>query len=219
MSIFIYFRDIAINNSLQYILCEGSLLWCIRHQGFIPWDDDMDLYMEESELMKLVNLISRRYYIVLALENVFTFRKLYFFYDSLTKTKIDIFCDSPRYIFDTIVEKKFEWIDVPVPGNYIDLLDVIYKGTWQDIAYIMNHSWSSRKLELGIRKNIQYPAIPVKLLDDEKFIRDKYEFNLIHHKRNRGVQFILLCVKFGGLSYDIISRRMKTRRSKKIDLW
>lgn len=41
-------------NNLKYALSSGTCLGAVRHGGFIPWDDDIDVYMSWSDAEKLV---------------------------------------------------------------------------------------------------------------------------------------------------------------------
>lgn len=53
LEIFKYFQMICKENKLTYWAGTGTCLGAVRHNGFIPWDDDMDIYMPRHDYEKL----------------------------------------------------------------------------------------------------------------------------------------------------------------------
>ena len=50
------FKDFCDTNGLRYCLAYGTLIGAIRHNGFIPWDDDIDVFMPRPDYEKLLQL-------------------------------------------------------------------------------------------------------------------------------------------------------------------
>ncbi|SDB46885.1 lipopolysaccharide cholinephosphotransferase [Pseudobutyrivibrio sp. YE44] len=50
------FDKLCKEEGLTYFLAGGTLLGAIRHKGFIPWDDDVDLSMPRPDYEKLMSL-------------------------------------------------------------------------------------------------------------------------------------------------------------------
>lgn len=67
LEILIYIDEVCKKNNIKYFLAGGTLLGAIRHKGFIPWDDDIDICMMRDDYNRLINILtdekSEKYFI------------------------------------------------------------------------------------------------------------------------------------------------------------
>ncbi len=87
LEMLLFFKDFCDKHSLKFFFCGGCLIGAIREGGFIPWDDDVDVFMPRKDYEKLIEIFnkecgSNRYFLQVSTKN------------KLTKNLFATICDS-----------------------------------------------------------------------------------------------------------------------------
>lgn len=61
LKLLIDFDQLCKEQNIQYFLAGGSLLGAVRHQGFIPWDDDIDVMMLRDDYDRFCTIPSNKF--------------------------------------------------------------------------------------------------------------------------------------------------------------
>lgn len=153
-----YFNNFCNKYGIKFSLIFGTLLGYVRHNGFIPWDDDMDVTVENKKFNKYYLLLNNDQFKIIKYKG---FYKLF-----LRKNKsigeyawswpfLDIFpyfqennqilIPSPslqknsayEYKFNDFYPlkiRKYENIYLPVPNNSQQILNVNYGKNWKNVC-------------------------------------------------------------------------------------
>ena len=103
------FHRICKKHHLKYILAGGSCLGAVRHQGFIPWDDDIDVAMPREDYQKFLEIQ----------EHELDSTKYYF--QSLETTDCYPFIYGKIRRKDSIYAESISNIDKNMQGIWIDI--------------------------------------------------------------------------------------------------
>ena len=77
---------ICRENGLKYYLYAGTLLGALNHKGFIPWDDDVDIVMFESDFLKFCHVIEQKY---TSVYRMMTFDNTLNWYSKMSKLQVE----------------------------------------------------------------------------------------------------------------------------------
>lgn len=115
------FVDICESEGLMYFGLAGTALGAVRHKGFIPWDDDIDLGLPRKDFDRLVEIVQSkyadRYEIMNAANNINyplpTTRMMLKGTQFCEETLADIPCDLgiflDLYAFDSVADDEKEY--------------------------------------------------------------------------------------------------------------
>lgn len=115
------FIEICEENNLEYYAYAGTALGAIRHSGFIPWDDDIDVIMFREDYEKFLDIMESKKsdkYTIFNVENTDDFH-LFISKMSLNGTEVsEMWTENVSYtlginidifVFDYIPPNKLKW--------------------------------------------------------------------------------------------------------------
>lgn len=109
LDILVEFDRICKKHSIPYFLYGGTLLGAIRHQGFIPWDDDLDVAMYRKDYDKLMKILPLELSESFALQTNDTDKNYFYFFAKIRdkKSYLEEFCG-----YDRFFKEKGVFIDI-----------------------------------------------------------------------------------------------------------
>lgn len=185
-----YFDDLCRKHNLRYFVEYGTLLGAVRHQGFIPWDDDIDVVMfrDDYEKFKIVaqDAVCSPYFF----QNIYTDSMVLAFSkirDSRT-TAIE-FPDAPPSFHQGIFIDIFPLDYVPDGINMKPIIGEMQSEMWMSVVNpqaFMERIEQGRKPALDVSLFIELLKLPVC-----ERMRMFEEFNISQFGKSGMVQYII----------------------------
>ena len=155
---------ICKKHQIQYWLSSGTLIGAVRHKGFIPWDDDIDIEMLWPDYKRLMKVLPEELPETMALQTAETDKNYFFFYAKV-RDRRSYLEESNRY--DRVWKERGAYIDIFPLYRQSLWLHILSEKTQGHVYKIMNREFERQmpkdmwKVRLITRFNekIIYPVL------------------------------------------------------------
>ena len=150
MEVMDYIVKVCKKYNITYYLYFGTLIGAIRHKGFIPWDDDIDIVMKPDDYMKFLDMIEKenndKYY----LQNFYNTKRYCFIFSKIRK------------LHTTMVEEDWNYLPFK-KGINVDIFPM-YKYPKSRLGKI-RFMYRYKLVSLLLNRDVKLPGVKGKVIN------------------------------------------------------
>lgn len=184
-------KSVCEKEKITYYLAYGTLLGAVRHKGFIPWDDDIDIIMPRNDYDKFIHLHKNKTFEVLALE---TNKKYIYSFAKAVDQNTKLFVEGIRCTLQMGV-----YVDIfPIDnvGNSYKEAKAFFKKNSLLYGLSITANWKKYikgRTDSKKRNILRFISFLLSRFVPQRFIHERYN-SAISKRRNNKDKFVAVCM-------------------------